>query len=285
MKFKKIISMSLAALMLFLSVGCNQAKKKNIETPSDFPTDTQTEQKISGNSNSESCRVVHYFFSVSDFDTYMRTGSTNTEDYDHEPDGGAINLPSKTSSTYELFSKHYIPLDSLFEFTEESLSAISEVSVQFLDNSDISYRYHYNRQHLISVTYSPKETTDHISLSLAEQINSNQDLPICTIMSNKTQYDHCIIERNLNGCDLVYEFQDNILKNVTFILGDYKITIASVLLLPEASLEEVQQAYNTFMTSTATAPLTVFFSEDDSLCSQAITKLQSNISSAMNIIK
>lgn len=271
MKFIKIISRILLIVLCVSLVGCNQTNPAVIGEISESEETTRLVSETSNDRVIIVCPITYSFLSITDLDTYVRTGSKNINDYEKEPYTDLNIFPSDERWLKQVQTA-YVPLEALFNIERATLDACCEATFQFQTDGGIRFAYAIDNS-FISITYSPQQSQDKLS-----EIRSRYDYyPLRTKMESKNDLEACWIQREVNGHTILYMARNNITGSAWMVVGNYTIQIAGVWADSLEDPVKTMQIYNTFMTSSATAPFAVFFSEDDLTYNQAASALKANI--------
>ncbi len=270
----KKISMLLLILTLLCTVtACSE---KPLEIPA--PLDTVEKSDISKafvDNNSNGCEVVHTFYSMEDFQTYISTGSKNLEDYDNPP---ALVTSQNISHTF--FFKRYVPIDTIFREFDQSLENPSMICTRL---SQSYFAYFYNdftivverspnlyRGNTASDYYTAKtEAYETLTPFGSESIGTFE-----TLSQTLKQDGEGYITRTVAGYEAVYEYKDHQLQSVTLIIDDCLITISRTI---SQDKEDTADRFAAFMENEANAAVAPFFSTDEKEYTRALAQLVTGI--------
>ena len=220
-------------------------------------------------SSDSACVVIYQYFSLADFETYLSTDSKVLEDYSIPPRPDIINhQPSK------YFRPYYISLDELFGTNAANrMNPVELISAKLLGDGQggVCISQSLGDVH-VSVTYSTallgNSTTEyyrayHDAYNNPETFSAFSDLN--AIKQHKTGY----VTRNAGGYEVIYEFDDHLLKKISLVVDSYLVEIKRLGVAEDDTVEKFQ----TFMTQASTAPVAPLFSEDDKAFESALSKI------------
>ncbi len=267
---KKYIAVILTVLLLLSLVGCSEnlsiANNKigsEIHSNENDVTTAKTETPVQTTKRMDvQARPVYYrFYSVSDLDTYVKTGSTDPDDYLYTyVDPFEDMLPADF-----IRDMGYVSLESLLPFDESDFDHV-EAYFRFVDSA---MEYHYLLDDVIitvtSLTGSTNETTEsyykrHYNDSSSEDMTLNQNSTASLI--NKYEVRKC------ENYDVVYTMNHGVKEDAYILIDGFFIRITSTGLFAEES--ELEQRYSTFMTSPKYAAFSALFSDDQETFEAAV---------------
>lgn len=243
MKILKLMSFTLVILMLISFEGCNTSDNiSNNTNESDFSYGTMLDTDASN------CAIppTYVFRSYKDLETFISTGSKDSNDYDTAPN----NLESFPS--FSECSKCYISLTDLFEISENTVSELEYIQLYAGANYSVIY-YETDRWYMESAYY-PNNLPDSMNI-----LDRSLEKDIIYDMSDRNSYERCAIVRKVNDMDVLSYSALGSIVGIHFIYKQYVFHIGIT-----GSGSETPEAPDHL------APL---FSEDDEVFNPAVMRI------------
>lgn len=258
---KKVIGMITLLWIVFAFVSC-----------SNVSTDTTTLAEDTGinkeNTGAISCWIEYIFYSIEDMHTYITTGSTDLEDYNHAPDMPLEDIHDAA----KVRALGYLPLSKIMDVEGEMFDS-HWVTFQIIDFSSVIYRYYFD-DICVEIT-NTIETENQTALSVYSQLR-NQSATDAVLYSPDIKIQDGVVVRRHNETDVIYRYKDGVKASVGFIFGDYYVTLIQRKITNDSKCPDADarmEAYQAFLSDSKMEPFVPFFSDDEQIFNAQVDRI------------
>ncbi len=263
---KKIIIYLLTIIIIISFLfSCNVVDPTPpVNTTNNSESTTRPDATAGPNQNVYPAR--YRFNSIKDFETYVLTGSKNSEDYSTAPDP---SWPRITNTKEEL---KYFPLTKAFGINMEDFW-LAGAALFVPEEGKFEYEYYLNRV-LIRVLITDATSTKDCIMNNKKDVTSEDFSEYEVEKEIGTKY----AIRNCGDIEIIYSLEEGIKRGAWFLCNGFAVEIRGTEFAgyDKTTLEE---EYQLFITAEEVKPFSAFFSDDPEIFAAGVERVMENLRS------